>query len=212
MMGGHDQLNKMFVPLAPESDHINLLVRDPHTLFVYWETADNKKENFIREFGENLWDKSVRVLKVTNVSNNTVGFIKINESATSWYVNVEDANSLYVVEVGRKISDQFFVCLGTSNYSATPGETMSPNTTTVFVDYNDLRNGKLDLKNLSIIKPYGSSTQIQGTIGLSSPELYRTNLSQAEMGISSAQIYGIDLDKQFGISAEGLMNRKGQSF
>lgn len=174
-----------FLPYNFGDNYINLLVRDPHTLFAYWEISDNINEVFKREFGEEVLEKTVRVLKVTHAPSNTHQYIRISESANSWYIPVEDANSLYVVEIGRMISDQFFVSMETSNYSSTPGETASENMAAVFVDYYDLKNGKINLKEYINIESYRIISKGQNILGLSSLELYSDELRDNMLGISS---------------------------
>lgn len=173
-----------------EDNSITLLARDPNWLYVYWELSDSNIKTFIQEFGEELWEKSIPVLKVTNISKNDIFYIRINGFSNNWYINVPDSNCLYMVEIGRKISEHFFISLSNSNCIVTPADFVSPNTTAYFANYTDIKNGILEPVSIS---------------GLSSPELFGTMDEESYFGDSSAQLYGINLSEHLGVSSESFM-------
>lgn len=179
------------IPSGYDDNRIVLLARDPNWLYAYWEISSATKSNFIREFNQDLWEKSVPVLKVTNVSKNASFNIRINDFSNSWYINVEDSNSLYTAELGRVVSEQFFINLASSNYVVTPGNAVSSNTTAYFLDYRNLRNGKFDPESGKIYENYGYDLHSRGVIGISSPELMGMDLEESMFGISSGLLSGI---------------------
>lgn len=183
---------------------IVLLARDPHWLYAYWEVSDDKKNTFYKDFGSELWEKSTPVLKVTNVSRNNFFYIRINNFSDSWYINVPDSNNLYIAEIGRMVSGQFFINLASSNYAVTPGESISPATTAYFINYKNLKNGTLDLESGMVYETYDFDYKSNVVLGPSSPELSGLNLHESMFGISSAELLGINLGEHLGISSEAI--------
>lgn len=176
----------LFQPLSDnKNNYMTLLVKDPHWLYTYWEKSDDKKNYFINEFGHDLWEKSIPVLKITNVSRNMVFYIKINDFSNDWYINIPESNCMYMAEVGRRISDQFFISLGGSNCIIAPGDDVSTDTAAYFANHKILRNGTLELKSGKIYETYDFK---QNTDKLSTPsslELYGISLLEAISGVSS---------------------------
>lgn len=125
------------IPDAYGEDRIVLLARDPNCLYAYWEITSDKIDSFKKDFGEALYSKSIPVLKVNNISKNESYYIRINDFSGSWYINVPEDNNIYIVEIGRKISENFFVSFAASNSVMTPGSNMSSNTGACFVNVND---------------------------------------------------------------------------
>lgn len=201
-MSAVEHESSYFLPSEYSDHRVTLLARDPHWLFAYWEIADEIKNSFLDDLGSELWERSVPVLKVVNVSKNTDHYIRINDFSNNWYVNVPDANCLYVAEIGRKVSDRFFINLASSNYTVTPGDHVSSNNAVYFINYKDLKSGTLDLDSKNIYEMQDFRWQFQGISGLSSPELSNFNLGESVTHISSAELFGINLPEHFGISSE----------
>lgn len=193
------------LPEGYDDNKITLLARDPHSLYAYWEVSETRKSNFKYEFGEGLWNRSVPVLKIINVSKNTSSFIRVNDFSNSWFINVEDANSLYVAELGRFVADQFFINLACSNYISTPSNSISSNTGASFINYKDLRSGKLDLEAGQIYETFDIQTNIIAEIGLSSPELFGIGINNPFVGVSSAELFKENLKQHLGISSLNLI-------
>jgi len=141
--------SESFVPSGYGNSQITLLARDPYWLYAYWEISPESKDAFIRDLGPELWEKSVPALKVTNISKNESFFVRINDFSDSWYINVNYPNCLYVAELGRKISERFFISIASSNYVSTPGCSVSSNTAAYFINYNDLKNGLAGINTLN---------------------------------------------------------------
>ena len=70
---------------------ITLLARDPHWLYAYWEISETKKNSFMSELGNDIWEKSIPFLKITNISKNISNFIRVNDFSNNWFINVEDS-------------------------------------------------------------------------------------------------------------------------
>ena len=81
---------------------VKILAQTPNTLFVYWDISDEDREKYINEFGNDFFEKTVPVLIIHNKTQNYSFEIEVNDFANSWYFNVNDANSIYEIEFGRK--------------------------------------------------------------------------------------------------------------
>jgi hypothetical protein len=196
--------NEYYLPLGYNDNKITLLARDPNWLYAYWELSTEKRSEFIREFGNDILEKSVPVIKVTNVSKNSNFFVRINDFSNSWYISVPDTNSLYIAEIGRKVSDKFFINLAESNYISTPANDISKNNAAYFIDYNTLKDGKPDLESGSIYKTFNSESNSEFKIGISSPELIGIDFEKSHIGMSSAELFEINISKHIGISSYGF--------
>lgn len=201
------QQNTYNLPLGYNDNRITIMARDPHWIYMYWEISNETKQNFYQNFGQHLWDKSVPVLRVTNISKNESFFVRINDFVKNWYINVPDSSCLYAAEIGRMISETFFIGLANSNYTTTPNECMDSNTTSYFINYKYLKNGKLDVNKGEIYESHTYKLHSQTISGLSSPELFGIDLEKSTFGVSSAQLFGIDIEKHLGISSEILMQK-----
>lgn len=198
-------LNSYHLPSGYNDSKITLLTRDPHWLYAYWEISEAKKSNFKYEFGEGLWERSVPVIKIVNVSKNTSTFIRVNDFSNNWFINVENTDSLYVAELGRFVADQFFINLVSSNYITTPSNSVSENTSACFVNYKDLHNGRFDFETDQIYKTIDLQKEASTKIGLSSPELFGIGTNETFAGISSAELFKENLKLHLGISSLHLI-------
>lgn len=215
MAEAHTQ-DKSFLPLGYNDNRITLLPRDPHWLFAYWEVSEDKKSSFFQQFGETLWKNSIPVLKVTNINNSTSFYIKINDYANNWYINVPDANCIYMAELGRKVSEEFFISLASSNSASTPGNSISANTTVNFVNYNELRGTTQIPDGEKAYEAYHFKSHSTLVTGPSSPEMFgmefeeffqesmEESFIQSMLGISSMELLGGGLAKHLGISSWNL--------
>lgn len=161
-----------YLPLGYNDNKIILLVRDPYCLFAYWEISNEKRNNFVKQFGENSWNNSRSVIKLVNITRNKVEYVEVNDYASNWYINVNEPNCIFHAELGRMFSDNFFISLVTSNSVHTPSDTMSNTESILFANYKDLR----------IVK----KTIIRPDLGK-----YEYSLSDIDFGLSSAIISGI---------------------
>lgn len=195
------------LPDGYNDNKIVLLPRDPHWLFAYWEISDEKRNRFINEFGQATWEKSTPALKITNLSKNYSNYITINDFSNTWYINVSDSNSVYVAELGRKVSEDFFVNLATSNVAATPNDRIMGADNIYFVNIKDIKRGKFKLETREIFSKYKFSKVTRDFIGTSSLEVL--GISSGEMfGVSSLEVFGMNvsmLPEYLGISSEALI-------
>lgn len=81
---------------------VKILYQTPTILFVYWDISDDDRANFIKQYGENFFNNTKPVLKIFNLTKKYDFEVEINDFANSWYINVNDANCEYKVELIRK--------------------------------------------------------------------------------------------------------------
>jgi len=81
---------------------VKILYQTPTILFVYWDISDFDRENYIKQYGDNFFNNTRPVLKVYNLTKDYSFEVEINDFANSWYINVNDANCEYKVELARR--------------------------------------------------------------------------------------------------------------
>lgn len=81
---------------------VKILYQTPTILFVYWDISDYDRENYIKQYGENFFNNTRPVLKIYNLTKDYNFEVEINDYANSWYINVNDANCEYRVELIRR--------------------------------------------------------------------------------------------------------------
>ena len=170
---------------------ITILARDPNWLYVYWNIPEEKNMAFLAELGEELWKRSIPALKVSNITRNESFFVRINEFSDNWYVNVMDSNNLYTVEIGRKVSENYFIGISSSNSVITPSNYVSPDNTACFVNYVDLKSGSIEIQAGKVCDSTIYDRAAEGVTGL--------------FGESSAAPYGTSLQELPGISSESFV-------
>ena len=84
---------------------VKILYQTPTILFVYWDISDYDRDNYIKQYGENFFNNTKPVLKIYNLTKDYSFEVEINDFANSWYINVNDANCVYKVELSRKKID-----------------------------------------------------------------------------------------------------------
>ncbi len=95
------------LPYKYNKNTVKILAQTPHKLFVYWDFDDKMKEEITNKYGEHFWEKTYPVLIVKNVSRNYSFELQIDDFANSWYIDIPDNSSVYSVEIGRKLKENF---------------------------------------------------------------------------------------------------------
>ncbi len=85
---------------------VKVLAQTPKRLFVYWDISDNDKEKYISTFGEDFFNKTYPVLLVYNEDKKYVKEVTINDFANSWYIDIEDSKTKYIIQLGRKFRNK----------------------------------------------------------------------------------------------------------
>ena len=84
---------------------VKILAQTPNILFVYWDIADNDRINYELDHGQYFFNDTYPVLIVHNITKNYYEEVPINDFANSWYLNLEDANCEYNIELGRRYKE-----------------------------------------------------------------------------------------------------------
>lgn len=92
------------LPYAYNKTVVKVLYQNPTTLFVYWEISQDDVNHFKTEFGDNFFYITKPVLVVHNITKNYSFEIDINDFASNWYINVDDAKCVYEVKLARRPS------------------------------------------------------------------------------------------------------------
>lgn len=81
---------------------VKILAQTPKKLFVYWDISDKDRKNFIETYGENFFEVTKPVLVIRNLTMNYSFEVDINDFANSWYLNINDSDCKYSIELGRR--------------------------------------------------------------------------------------------------------------
>lgn len=95
------------LPYRYNKDTVKILAQTPKKLFVYWDFDDKIKSEITEKYGEYFWDKTYPVLIVRNITKNYSFEVIIDDFANSWYLDIPDDTSVYKVDIGRKLKEDF---------------------------------------------------------------------------------------------------------
>ena len=90
------------LPFKYNKTVVKILAQTPTNLFVYWEISDEDREKLKNQFGEYFFEITKPVLIVYNETLNYSFEVDIDDFANSWYLHVDDSNSEYKIELGRR--------------------------------------------------------------------------------------------------------------
>lgn len=90
------------LPGSYDSTVVKILAQTPNKLFVYWEISQKDRESFMTTYGNDFFTNSYPILLITNTTKNYKFEVAINDFANCWYLDINDANCKYVVELARK--------------------------------------------------------------------------------------------------------------
>ena len=90
------------LPFRYNQTVVKILAQTPKNLFVYWEISDEDREKLKNQYGEYFFEITKPVLIIYNETLNYTFEIDIDDFANSWYLHVDDSNSEYKVELGRR--------------------------------------------------------------------------------------------------------------
>lgn len=164
-----DVLEYYDLPYRYNETTVKILAQTPKTLFVYWDISDNDRENYIKEYGTDFFEKTKPVLIIHNNTMDYTFEIEINDFANCWYFNVNDEKCEYSVELGRRIKEFTESNVQVPNnylYITSSNKIESPNGHILFeknqnvVFYRDVKTNKTfskDVSNLEFMKYLGKT-------------------------------------------------------
>lgn len=120
---------------------INVIPQTPTKLFVYWDIDNNTKLKLEEEFGKDYINTTNPYLVVKNTNTNEVFEVKINDMTNSWYIDIKEEASSYIVSyIRRGISKE-----KEENSSKTEDKIITKNTEDDLK--NEVLNKDLELKS-----------------------------------------------------------------
>lgn len=140
---------------------VKILYQTPNVLFVYWDISDIDRENYIKKYGEYFFNDTKPVLKIFNLTKNYSFEVEINDFANSWYINVNDANCDYKVELGRKpimfnekiTSDYIYV--SSSNDIEFPNDHILLDKLPNNINFKNVKTNRITSKDISTLRLIG---------------------------------------------------------
>lgn len=150
---------------------VKILAQTPKKLFVYWEISDHDRDNFINIYGDNFFNITKPVLIVHNLTMNYTFELDINDFANSWYININDADCLYGIELGRRpltFNEYFpdpYIYISSSNNLQAPNNHIlfeNINSSSVF-NFKNTKTKEVFVKPLSNVPFFANANKIYNT-------------------------------------------------
>lgn len=149
------------LPYRYNETMVKILYQTPNVLFVYWDISDTDRENFKKEYGDNFFYNTKPILKVFNLTKGYNFEVEINDFANSWYINVNDANCDYKVELARKTIkyeenlNTDYIYVSSSNDIEFPNDHILLDELPNKVRFRNVKTNSITLKNISTLHLIG---------------------------------------------------------
>lgn len=157
------------LPYEYGEERITLLVRDPETVFAYWEVPADRLGREQARLGRDA-RLCVRLYDVTGVhfdGTNATSVLdqEVYERVGSWYFNLDRPAHRFCADIGLRSADGRFATIARSNVAATPPS-----------DVSDVTDEEWMLIEEEFLKLYGLAGALAGgrglaAGGLSSPQM-----------------------------------------
>ena len=138
---------------------VKVLAQTPKVLFIYWEISEDDRNIFKNLYGDNFFNYTKPILIVYNDTMNYSFEVEVDDFANSWYLNINDANCEYHVELGRRpipnidrqlqtIYIPYYIYVTSSNEMTSPNNTIlfDPNIKTV--RFRNIKTGEITEKDI----------------------------------------------------------------
>lgn len=145
------------LPYRYNETMVKILYQTPNVLFVYWDISDTDRENFKKEYGDNFFYNTKPILKVFNLTKGYNFEVEINDFANSWYINVNDADCDYKVELARKTIkyeenlNTDYIYVSSSNDIEFPNDHILLDELPNKVRFRNVKTNSITLKNISTL-------------------------------------------------------------
>ncbi len=140
---------------------VKLLAQTPKTLFVYWEISDLDIANYKEKYGDNFFFITKPILIVHNLTLDETYEVEINDFANCWYLNIENADCKYDIELARKFiqspitkaaKKNKYLFISKSNDLTAPNDHILLEKLVNFVTFRDVSTGEHIKKNIKSFK------------------------------------------------------------
>lgn len=178
-----DILEYYDLPYRYNETVVKILAQTPKKLFIYWDISDQDRQNYIDRFGNDFFNNTVPVLIIHNDTENTSFEIEINDFANCWYLDINDTNCKYNIELGRRSKIKSPYIHDNYLYIASSNKIESPNDHILFETLSNtiyFRNVKTNttysknMANLAFIKYLSKTYSIYDTYKKLYSNLYGT--------------------------------------
>lgn len=165
-----DILEYYDLPYRYNQTIVKILAQTPKTLFVYWDISDLDRENYIKQYGKEFFNKTKPVLIIKNITMNYTFEIEINDFANCWYFNINDEKCEYSVELGRRPKENSIKVPNNYLHITSSNKIESPNGHILFekeqnvVFYKDVKTNQTfskDITKINFIKYLGKVYKMQ---------------------------------------------------
>ena len=165
---------------------VKILAQTPTMLFIYWDISDEDRKSYMDKYGNDFFNHTKPVLKITNKTMNYSFEIDINDFANSWYLHVNDADCDYSVELGRRpivsnSSIDNYVYVSTSNDMEMPNNHILFDKLGKSVFFRNIKNNfveEREVSSLSFIRNLGKVYDIYELY----KEMYNGEISIDDIG------------------------------
>lgn len=117
LLHDHDQL-----PAAYGEDIVTAIVRNPRSLYIYWELDGDGVDTLRQMLGNTEYRKTVPCLRVFDLTANTDFFIDVSDHDDHWFLHGLMPQHRYAVAFGRRRPDGRFYLIARSAPVMTPPE------------------------------------------------------------------------------------------
>lgn len=149
------------LPPTYNKTFISLLAQSPKTLFVFWDISDADKEGLIEKYGSLFFENTQPILSILNKTTNTYFEIEINDYAKNWYIDVDDSNCEFEIQLGRRplynLVQDDFILIATSNNLQAPNDHILLENLPETISFINVKTNELSYEktsNLSFDKIY----------------------------------------------------------
>ncbi len=156
------------LPVSYNQTYIRIVPKDPYVIYSYWEITTSTRMDFQGHFGHPLWEKSSPALKIHDLSGDNYSYIKINDQSDHCYINFNRPGCMVKAEIGRLVSDQFFISFAGSNVVQMPNNKIIPDQQACFIDINQSKSIRTRVDTDQIYEKYNFH-DVSGILGPSSP-------------------------------------------
>ena len=101
----HNKSEYYELPTKYDETVVRLLVQSPKRMYAYWDISEKTVKNFSKKFFD--YYNSIPILRIINLSKNYFYDVPIDPFANNYYIDVEDENCVYKVELGRVYNNKF---------------------------------------------------------------------------------------------------------
>lgn len=115
------------IPHAYGDNKIILMIRDPWTLFSYWETRKDVEDNLRNEIKQKGLTVSKSILRVYDITDSSeeepleAAFdYELKDLANSWYIHTQRTGRRWIVDIGLLCTTGEFFRLARSNAVSAP--------------------------------------------------------------------------------------------